>query len=256
MITSLPRSGDKVYTLWIFIVIPRMGYSIATLATLMLVVGLMVVGASLTLTETVTITKTRPITPICTTTVTTTITKTLTKTVIKISPITLTLTSTVTQTVTSYTTVMETTTQKEVEYVCFSKPDNCSSIIIRLIDSAERYVYVAIYSFTLDNIGDALIRAKNRGVDVKVVIEKDQAGIQGSEYERLLNAGVDVRLDGNPYLMHHKFMIVDGKIVVTGSYNWSYSAEERNDENLVVILSPSIAKLYEDEFNRIWYQAS
>jgi phosphatidylserine/phosphatidylglycerophosphate/cardiolipin synthase-like enzyme len=56
--------------------------------------------------------------------------------------------------------------------------------------------------------------------------------------------------------MHHKFMIIDGKIVVTGSYNWSYSAEEKNDENLVVILSPNTAKLYETEFNRIWSQAS
>jgi len=67
---------------------------------------------------------------------------------------------------------------------------------------------------------------------------------------------VDARLDGNPYLMHHKFMVIDGKIVVTGSYNWSYGAEERNDENLVVISSPDIAKLYEAEFNRIWRQAS
>jgi phosphatidylserine/phosphatidylglycerophosphate/cardiolipin synthase-like enzyme len=67
---------------------------------------------------------------------------------------------------------------------------------------------------------------------------------------------VDVRLDGKPYLTHHKFMVVDGKIVVTGSYNWSYSAEEKNDENLIVVSSPDIARLYEAEFNRVWGQAS
>jgi phosphatidylserine/phosphatidylglycerophosphate/cardiolipin synthase-like enzyme len=153
-------------------------------------------------------------------------------------------------------TVTVTATLRDVEYVCFSRADNCSAIIIKLIDSAQRYVHVAVYSFTLDCIRDALIRARDRGVEVKVVMERDQADEKGSEYESLLRAGVDVRLDGNPYLMHHKFMVIDGKIVVTGSYNWSYGAEERNDENLVVISSPDIAKLYEAEFNRIWRQAS
>jgi len=233
-----------------------MRYSIATLAALMFVIGLVMAGASPVLTETVTITKTRSIIPIHTTTVTITITKTVTKTMIKVSPTIIVLTSTITQTITSSVTITETISQREIEYVCFSKLDNCSSIVIELIDSAEKYIYVAIYSFTLDIIGDALIRAKNRGVDVKVVIEKEQASIQGSEYEKLLEAGVDVKLDGNLYLMHHKFMVVDGEVVVTGSYNWSYSAEERNDENLVVISSPDIAKLYESEFNRIWSQAS
>jgi phosphatidylserine/phosphatidylglycerophosphate/cardiolipin synthase-like enzyme len=153
-------------------------------------------------------------------------------------------------------TVTVTATLRDVEYVCFSRADNCSAIIIKLIDSAQRYVHVAVYSFTLDCIRDALIRARDRGVEVKVVMERDQAGERGSEYENLLRARVDVRLDGNPYLMHHKFMVVDGKIVVTGSYNWSYSAEERNDENLVVISSPDIARLYEAEFSRVWGQAS
>jgi phosphatidylserine/phosphatidylglycerophosphate/cardiolipin synthase-like enzyme len=101
-----------------------------------------------------------------------------------------------------------------------------------------------------------LVRTRDRGVEVRVVIEGDQAGGRGSEYENLFRAGVDVRLDGNPYLMHHKFMVVDGKIVVTGSYNWSYSAEEKNDENLIVVSGPDIARLYEAEFSRVWGQVS
>jgi phosphatidylserine/phosphatidylglycerophosphate/cardiolipin synthase-like enzyme len=129
-------------------------------------------------------------------------------------------------------------------------------IIVNLLDSAEKYVHVAIYSFTLDSLGDALIRARDRGVDVKVVVEREQAEVEGSEYGRLLKAGVDVRLDGNKYLMHHKFMVVDGKIVVTGSYNWSYGAEENNDENMIVVSNPDVARLYEKEFLRVWAQAS
>ena len=109
-----------------------------------------------------------------------------------------------------------------------------------------------IYSFTLDRLSEALIEAKNRGVDVKVVIEAENAFSKGSEYRKLLEAGVDVKLDENPSLMHHKVMIVDGEIVVTGSYNWSWSAENRNDENLVILDDPRTASLYEAEFRRVW----
>ena len=89
-----------------------------------------------------------------------------------------------------------------------------------------------------------------------MVIEKENAYWKGSEYERLLQAGVDVRLDGNPYTMHHKVGIVDGKIVVTGSYNWTWSAENRNDENIIILMSRSIAENYEKEFQRVWLVAS
>jgi phosphatidylserine/phosphatidylglycerophosphate/cardiolipin synthase-like enzyme len=165
-------------------------------------------------------------------------------------------TETVTATLTAYTTVRETVTIGDIQRVCFSGVDDCSSIIVNLIDSAEKYVHVAIYSFTLDSLGDVLIRARDRGVEVKVVIEREQAEVKGSEYERLLKAGINVRLDGNKYLMHHKFMVVDGRIVVTGSYNWSYGAEENNDENMIVVSNPDVARLYEAEFQRVWGQAS
>lgn len=131
--------------------------------------------------------------------------------------------------------------------VYFCPEDACSSHIIRHIDKAQNYVYVAMYSFTLDSITDALIRANNRGVDVKVVMEKSQVG-KGSEYERLKNAGIDVRLDKNPDFMHNKFAIIDGKIVATGSFNWSLHADTKNDENLLIVYSQEVARKYVKEF--------
>jgi len=182
-------------------------------------------------------------------------------TITSYSTITTSILGTVTETRTQpvapmMTTITVTETREDVEQVCFSRVDDCASILVKLIDSAEKYVHVAVYSFTSDALADALIRAKNRGVDVKVVIEKEQSNIKGSEYNRLVAMGVDVRLDGNPATMHHKFMIVDGKIVATGSYNWSAAAEKENDENLIIVSSPGVAKLYEAEFNRVWGQAS
>jgi len=155
-------------------------------------------------------------------------------------------------------TLTETVTQTggQIGAVCFSRTMDCASIIISLIDSAQQSVLVAVFSFTSNPLADALIRAHQRGVEVRVVIEMEQANVRGSEYERLRSAGVAVRLDGNSDLMHHKFMVVDGRVVVTGSYNWSAAAEDRNDENIVVIYGEEIAALYSREFERVWARAS
>jgi phosphatidylserine/phosphatidylglycerophosphate/cardiolipin synthase-like enzyme len=155
-------------------------------------------------------------------------------------------------TVTTTTTVVYTQGGEGViKAVCFSRVEQCDSLLINLISQARKSVYVAIYSFTRDGLARALIDAKNRGVEVKVIIEEENAYGQGSDYRMLKEAGVDIRLDGNPALMHHKFMVVDGEIIVTGSYNWSTAAEDRNDENFVVIRDRSIAERFMQEFNRL-----
>ncbi|MDJ0269344.1 MAG: phospholipase D family protein [Aigarchaeota archaeon] len=150
------------------------------------------------------------------------------------------------------------TAQPEAGYVsevCFSPGGGCSNLLIKLIDGAKESVYVMIFSFTLDGVAEALIRAAARGVDIKVVIEANNAYSKGSVYQRLRSAGVDVRLDSNPYLMHHKVAIIDGYIVVTGSMNWSFSGDRRNDENMVVIEGYEVAKLFKAEFDRVWRAA-
>jgi Phosphatidylserine/phosphatidylglycerophosphate/cardiolipin synthases and related enzymes len=89
------------------------------------------------------------------------------------------------RTLTTVSTVSVTQTVSQVRNVCFSRTMNCASIIVSLIDSARRSVLVAVYSFTSDQIADALIRAHRRGVEVRVVIEAGQANVRGSEYTRL-----------------------------------------------------------------------
>jgi len=145
----------------------------------------------------------------------------------------------------------------EVYAVCFPRSmAGCEDLLLDLINRANRSIHVMIYSFTLDDLADALIAAHSRGIEVKVLVEKDNAYIRGSEIEKLIESDVEVALDSNPYLMHHKVMIIDGKIVVTGSYNWSWSAENRNDENIIVIINEEIATKYEEEFNRLWSEAA
>ncbi len=163
-------------------------------------------------------------------------------------------TATVTRTLTLD--VTQTIGKGAVEQVCFSRVEQCDAYLISLIKRAEKSVHVAVYSFSRDGLARALVEAKNRGVEVKVVIERDNAFTQGSEYDFLRQSGVEVRLDGNAASMHHKFMIVDGEVVVTGSYNWSTAAEDRNDENIVILRDRMIAEAFSREFARLWEQGS
>ena len=138
--------------------------------------------------------------------------------------------------------------------VYFSPKGGCEEALLYWIGRANSSIHIMIYSFTLDSLGEALISAHSRGVEVKVIMEEGQVS-RYSEYEKLKKAGISVRLDGNPALMHNKVAIIDGLILITGSYNWSKSAETRNNENLIIIMDEEIAKLYEEEFAKLWRQS-
>jgi phosphatidylserine/phosphatidylglycerophosphate/cardiolipin synthase-like enzyme len=134
----------------------------------------------------------------------------------------------------------------------FSPDDGTSARIVDLIQEARESVYFMAYSFTSDDIATALLDKASEGVIVAGVFEETQYYSNiGTEYDRLHDAGLDVRLDGNLRNMHHKVIIIDEQIVITGSYNFSASAEKRNDENTLIIHSPEISEAYLAEFERV-----
>jgi len=135
----------------------------------------------------------------------------------------------------------------------FSPDDNTAVRIIELIHKAQESITFMMYSFTADDIADAILERSGAGVRVAGVFEESQylANI-GTEFDRLVNAGLAVRLDGNRRNMHHKVMIIDGTTVITGSYNFSQNAETQNDENTLIIHNPDIAALYTSEFERVF----
>ena len=140
--------------------------------------------------------------------------------------------------------------------VFFCPEDNCSVQLIEKIDSAQKSIYVAIYSFTLDELSDALIRAKARGVDVKVVFDYGQSQNDYSDDEKLAAAGISIARRNGAGYMHNKFAVIDGALVATGSFNYSSNADEKNDENLIFISSPELAAQYKTEFDELWASAS
>ena len=145
-------------------------------------------------------------------------------------------------------------TDSEHLEVCFTPDQSCLPQVIQRIDNAKSNILLLGYSFTSKPISDALVRAKNRGVKVRVVLDRSQKTQKSSKeaLESLLLGKIEVRFDHSVKIAHNKIILIDGEQTVTGSYNWTHSAEFKNAENLVFIGSKSITKRYTDYFERRW----
>ena len=140
--------------------------------------------------------------------------------------------------------------------IYFSPEDGVAGKLLTLIKSAHESIYFLAYSFTSNELGEAIIQKAAEGLTVAGVMDGGQIDSnQGTEFDPFAQAGVDVRRDGNAGLMHHKVIIIDGFIVITGSYNFSASAEQNNDENVVVIHNADVAVQYMQEFQRVFSRA-
>lgn len=138
----------------------------------------------------------------------------------------------------------------------FESEGNVRARILELIEGAETSVYFLAFSFTDDDIAQAMIRQHRAGLTVQGVFEARNAEGAGSDLGALVKAGVDVLEDGNPYVMHHKVIIIDEALVITGSYNFSASAANNNDENVLIIHNADIAAHYLAEFHRVYQRAA
>ncbi len=127
--------------------------------------------------------------------------------------------------------------------------------ILELLENAQESIHFMAFSFTDNALAEMLVQQSRAGLTVQGVVEARNIEDSGADYYSLEQAGVDVLLDGNPYIMHHKVFIVDKAVVVTGSYNFTRSAAERNDENLLIIHSPEVAGRYFEEFQRVYQMA-
>ena len=137
----------------------------------------------------------------------------------------------------------------------FSPDDGVADHIYEILTDAEESIYFMAFSFTTDEFGEIIREQAENGLTVAGVMEEQQVKSNiGTEYDFFKQAGLDVFVDGNEGQMHHKTMIVDGRIVITGSYNFSRSAEIRNDENLIVIDNKVIADFFMGEFERVYAQ--
>lgn len=131
-----------------------------------------------------------------------------------------------------------------VIHACFTPGQDCTHQITDQISQAKHSILVQAYNFTSKDIANALIEAKNRGVKVKVILDKSQRKQKYSLLHYIVDAGIPVWIDTKPAIAHNKIMIIDEKEVITGSFNFTDSAQKRNAENLVFITDTKLAQKY------------
>jgi phosphatidylserine/phosphatidylglycerophosphate/cardiolipin synthase-like enzyme len=128
--------------------------------------------------------------------------------------------------------------------VHFSPKGGCMEAIIQEVDRARSSVLVQAYSFTSSPIARALLDAHKRGVKVEAILDKSQRREKYSEADFFYNQRIPVKIDAAHAIAHNKVMILDGETVITGSFNFTKAAEEKNAENLLIIRDRRLAELY------------
>ncbi len=140
--------------------------------------------------------------------------------------------------------------QADITKVCFSPNGGCTESIVREINAAKSEIMVQAYSFTSALIAKALTDAFKRGVKVEAILDKSQREKKYTAATFLANAGIPTFIDDKHTIAHNKIMIIDKETVITGSFNFTKAAEEKNAENLLVIKSKELARVYMDN----WYK--
>ena len=140
----------------------------------------------------------------------------------------------------------------EVLGVYFTPPANAAAAIVKAIDDSEREVLVQAYGFTHNAIAQALIRAHQRGVEVRVLLDRKSQSSNRYVMEVLSDAQIELRQDDKHAIAHNKVMVIDRAIVITGSFNFTNSASTRNAENFLVLKSADLAEKYSQQWQHHW----
>ena len=144
----------------------------------------------------------------------------------------------------------------EVLGVYFTPPAHAAAAIIKAIEASEREVLVQAYGFTHNGIAQALVRAHQRGVKVRVLMDQKSKTSNRYVIGVLTDADIAVRQDGKHAIAHNKVMVMDQNVVITGSFNFTNSAETRNAENVLILKSPDLALQYRLQWQNHWAHAA
>ncbi len=144
------------------------------------------------------------------------------------------------------------TNQSSFSDAYFSPGEACRNVIISQIKSATSHLQICVFTISDDYITDAIIGSHKRGTQIKIITDNDKSLDEGSDIEQIAKLGITVKMDRTTDHMHHKFMLVDGKSLITGSYNWTRSAAKFNHENILLTREVGVVKSFLKEFDQLW----
>jgi len=136
--------------------------------------------------------------------------------------------------------------------VWFSPGSECRAAVINHIGSCRKRADICVFTIADDDITAAILAAHRRGVAVRVVSDDDKRHDAGSDIQRLRDAGIAVVLDDSDAHMHHKFALLDERWLLNGSFNWTRSASQVNEENLVATNDPQQLREFGGQFEALW----
>ncbi|MCR5266652.1 MAG: hypothetical protein K6E29_08705 [Cyanobacteria bacterium RUI128] len=137
--------------------------------------------------------------------------------------------------------------------VYYSPKDNViNALIVPKINEAKKYIYIPTFLITETNIANALLNAKKRGVDIKIIVDATNAKNNYSKHHLLRTNGVLVKTENYAGKLHSKSILIDDKYAIIGSMNFSRSGNFKNDENMLLIENPEITKFYKKFFIYLW----
>lgn len=142
----------------------------------------------------------------------------------------------------------------EVAEARFAPRQDCAEFLRSLLAKACSHVEICVFTITDNSIADAILGAFRRGVRVRIITDDEKAWDRGSDVLSLREAGIPVRMDRSEDYMHHKFAIFDRRLLVTGSYNWTRSAAQRNLENIAITDDRRLVDPFLEEFERLWQE--
>ena len=136
--------------------------------------------------------------------------------------------------------------------VFFSPGTDIIESISDLLGQANKSLDLCVFTITDDRLATDLLDCLERGIKVRIITDDEKMYDNGSAIQDLKNAGIPVKIDHSRYHMHHKFGIIDSRIIFTGSFNWTYSASSHNQENMLVTTNFEIVKQYVDQYELLW----
>lgn len=140
----------------------------------------------------------------------------------------------------------------QIHKVYFSPGTDIIESITDLLKKATKTLDLCIFTITDDRLATDLRDCLERGIKVRIITDDEKMYDEGSAIQDLKNAGIPIKIDHSRYHMHHKFGIIDSRIIFTGSFNWTYSASSHNQENMLVTSNFDIVKQYVDQYELLW----
>jgi phosphatidylserine/phosphatidylglycerophosphate/cardiolipin synthase-like enzyme len=136
--------------------------------------------------------------------------------------------------------------------VLFSPKGGCQDSIVAQIDKAQKTIDIAMYYLTSREIAQGLVMAKDRGVQIRILLDKSQETQKYSKSRYLIKRGFAVKYHTGYGLMHNKYAVIDNAVLIAGSFNWTPTADQQNEENLLIITDPGTVKKFAERFEYLW----